>query len=203
MSLGIAVTAAVAYGISQSQEAMMMLFGTPLRWVLFIGPLAMAWMLPSRIPNMTRGMAVGAFLIFASLLGAALSYIPIVYSAASIGGVMLATVGMFAAMAAIGFVTKKDLTGMGQFLVMALIGAVIASIVNGFFIHSGPMSMGISALVAVVAAGLTAYHTQAVKQLYMMHGGAGNLAVLGALLLYVDFLNLFLSLLRLFGGGRQ
>ena len=203
MSLGIGVTAAVAWGISQSQEALMLMFGTPLRWVLMLGPLAMAWMLPGRIPNMTRGMAVGAFMVFAALLGAALSYVPIIYTAASIGTTLLATIGMFAGMAFIGFVTKKDLTGMGQFLIMALLGAIIASLINVFFIQSGPMSMAISALVAVVAAGLTAYHTQAVKQLYLMHGGAGNLAVLGALLLYVDFLNLFLSLLRLFGGTRD
>jgi hypothetical protein len=167
------------------------------------GPLAMAWFLPSRLPNMDRGMALGAFAVFAGLMGAAISYVPIVYSGGSILGVFVGTVGMFAGMAAIGFVTKKDLTGMGQFLVMALLGAIIGSIVNMFLIQSAGMSLAISAIVAVVAAGLTAYHTQAIKQLYRMHGGGGNLAVLGALLLYVDFLNLFLSLLRLFGGGRD
>ena len=110
---------------------------------------------------------------------------------------------MFAGMAVFGYVTKKDLTGVGQFLLMALIGAVIASLVNVFFLQSVGMSLVISAIVAVVAAGLTAYHTQAVKQLYLMNGGHGNLAILGALLLYVDFINLFLSLLRLFGGARD
>ena len=86
---------------------------------------------------------------------------------------------------------------------MALIGAVIASLVNVFFIGSVGMSLFVSAIVAVVAAGLTAYHTQAIKQLYLVHGGKGNLAILGALLLYVDFINMFLALLRLFGGGRD
>ena len=203
MTAGVGLTAAVAYGISQSPAALQLIFGSPLAYVLMFVPLIMAWMLPSRIPNMGRGMAVGAFMLFAGTLGAALSYIPLVYSAASIGGVLLATIGMFAGMALIGYTTKKDLTGMGQFLVMALIGAVIASLVNVFLLQSVGMSLVISAIVAVVAAGLTAYHTQAVKQLYLMHGGQGNLAILGALLLYVDFINLFLSLLRLFGGGRD
>lgn len=204
MAAGVGLTAAVAYGISQSPAALQLIFGTPLRWVLMFVPLIMAWMLPPRIPNMDRGMAVGAFMLFAATLGAALAYVPLIYTAASIGAVLLATIGMFAGMALIGYTTKKDLTGMGQFLTMALIGAVIASIVSVFLLPNAVgMSLVISAIVAVVAAGLTAYHTQAVKQLYLMNGGQGNLAILGALLLYVDFINLFLSLLRLFGGTRE
>ena len=203
MAVGIAITAAVAYGISLSPEALALIFGTPLRWVVLLGPLAMAWFLPSRLPNMDRGTALGTFFVFAALMGAAISYIPLRYSTGSILGVFMGTVGMFGGMAAIGFVTKKDLSGMGQFLIMALLGAIIGSFVNAFLIQSAGMSMAISAIVAVVAAGLTAYHTQAIKQMYRMHGGGGNLAVLGALLLYVDFVNLFLSLLRLFGGARD
>ena len=203
MAVGIAITAAVAYGISQDENTLRLLFGSGLRWVVLFGPLAMAWFLPARIPNMDRGMAIGVFAVFAALLGAAMSYIPLVYSAGSILGVFVATVGMFAGMALFGYTTKKDLTGVGQFMIMALIGVVAASLINFFFLKSGMMSMVVSAIVAVLAAGLTAYHTQAIKQLYLVSGRTNNLAILGALMLYVDFINLFLSLLRLFGGSRD
>jgi uncharacterized protein len=205
MAAGVGVTAAVSYGMSQSPEAIALLYdlhaGSPtlLGWLVMFAPLAMAWFLPARLPRMDRGVAVGVFLVFASVLGAALWYIPLMYTAGSIGVIMLATVGMFSGMALFGYVTKKDLTGMGQFLLMALLGAIFAAIINMFFVQSEGMSMVVSIIVAIAAAGLTAYHTQAVKQLYLVNGGAGNLAILGALLLYVDFVNLFLSLLRLFG----
>jgi uncharacterized protein len=205
MAAGIGVTAAVSWGTSQSPELIRMLVDpvtmqpSILGWIVMFAPLALAWILPSRLHRMERGMAVGVFLVFAAILGAALWYVPLMYTAASIGATLIATIGMFAGMAAFGYVTKKDLTGVGQFLLMALFGAVFASIINIFFMQSTGMSLVISAIVAVVAAGLTAYHTQAVKQLYLVNGGAGNLAILGALLLYVDFINLFLSLLRLFG----
>ena len=180
MAAGIGVTAAVAWGISQSEEMLTLLFTTPLWYVLMFAPLVMAWVLPSRISGMSRGMAVGVFLIFASVLGAALSPIPIIYTLESIGVILLATIGMFSGMALFGYVTKKDLTGVGQFLLMALLGAVLASIINIFFVQSEGMSMIVSIIVAIAAAGLTAYHTQAVKQLYLVNGGAGNLAILGA-----------------------
>jgi FtsH-binding integral membrane protein len=203
MAVGLAITGAVAWGLSQSIEAIQLIYGTPLRYVVFFGPLLMAWFLPARMQRMERGMALAMFVVFAGLMGAALAYIPIVYTAVSIFGVLAATVGMFAATAFFGFVTKKDLTGVGQFLLMAIVGAIIGSLVNAFFIQSAGMSMIISVVVAIAAAGLTAYHTQAIKQIYMMHGGAGNLAIIGALALYVDFINLFLSLLRLFGSSRD
>lgn len=205
MAAGVGVTAAVSWGMSQSPEMIMMMVdpitGKPsmLGWVVMFAPLLMAWVLPGRLAGMTRGMAVGVFLAFAGILGAALWYIPLMYTAGSIVGILLTTIAMFAGMALFGYVTKKDLTGVGQFLLMALFGAVFAMLINMFFMQSSGMSMVLSGIVAVVAAGLTAYHTQAVKQLYLVNGGAGNLAILGALLLYVDFINLFLSLLRLFG----
>jgi FtsH-binding integral membrane protein len=203
MSGGIAVTAALCYGIATNEALVYTLFASPLRWVVLLAPLAMAWFLPARIPRMSRGNALLMFLLFSGLMGAAISYVPLVYQSTDIITAFAVTGGMFAGMAFIGYTTKKDLTGIGQFLVMALIGAVIASLVNVFLIGSVGMSLFISGIVAVVAAGLTAYHTQAIKQLYLTSGGGGNLAILGALMLYVDFINLFLSLLRLFGGGRD
>jgi uncharacterized protein len=203
MGLGLAVTAAMVTGLSQSPATLQLLFGSPLYYVVMFGPLVMAWMLPSRIPTMNRGLAVALFLVYAALIGTAISPIPLIYSTGSIFGALAGTVGIFATMAVIGFVTKKDLSGVAQFLVMALIGAVIASLINAFFLHSGPMSYVISVIVAVVSAGLTAYYNQALKQLYMMHGAEGNLAINGALALYINFINLFLSLLRLFGSSRD
>lgn len=203
MSVGLAITGAIAWGVSQSAEAVQMIYFTPLRWLVFFGPLLMAWFLPARMQRMEKGMALAMFVVFAALMGAALAYVPLVYTSTSILGVLVATVGMFAATAAFGFITKKDLSGMGQFLLMALMGAIIGSIVNGFFIQSTGMSMIISVVVAIAAAGLTAYDTQAIKQIYMMHGGIGNLAIVGALALYINFINLFLSLLRLFGSSRD
>jgi FtsH-binding integral membrane protein len=203
MGVGLAVTAAVSYGLASNPETVIKLFMSPLRWVLLLAPLAMAWFLPSRIPRMSKGSALAAFLVFAALLGTALSYIPLAYQSADIIIAFGIAGGMFAGMALLGFTTKKDLTGMGQFLVMVLIGAVIASLINVFLIGSVGMSLLVSGIVVVVAAGLTAYHTQAIKQLYLVQGGKGNLAILGALMLYVDFINMFLALLRLLGGGRD
>jgi FtsH-binding integral membrane protein len=203
MAAGIGVTAAVGWFVTMDQGTFELVTFSPLRWVLIIGILAMAWFLPSRMARMDKGIALALFFVFAGMMGATSAWILKFYTSASIVGVFAATAGMFAVLAVFGFVTKKDLTGVGQFLLMALIGAVIASLVNVIFLHSGTMSMIVSIIVAVAAAGLTAYHTQAIKQLYMMHGGGSNLAIVGALLLYVDFINLFMSLLRLFGSSRD
>jgi hypothetical protein len=203
MAAGVGVSAAVVWGVSQSPQMMMTIWATPLGMILAIGTFILAIALQRMVPRMTSGMALAGFVIYAALMGAALSYLPLVYSVTNMGLVLLATVGMFGATAVFGYVTKKDLSGMGQFLVMALFGAIIASLINVFLIGSMGMSLLISALVAVVSAGLTAYYTQAIKQLYLVGGHRGNLAVLGALVLYISFINLFLSLLHLFGGGSR
>ncbi len=203
MAAGIGLTALVAYGMSQSMDAMMMVWGSPLRYLVMFGPFIFALVLQARMHRMDRHVALGLFGVFAALMGAALSYVPVIFSGTSIVGVLLATVGMFAGMAAFGWVTKKDLTAMGQFFVMALFGIIIASFLNIFLLHSTGLSMWMSAGVAIISAGLTAYHTQAIKQIYLTSGARGNLAILGALVLYINFLNLFLSLLRLFGGSRD
>jgi FtsH-binding integral membrane protein len=215
MTAGVAVSALVAYGISAVAPVFEFIYGInpvtfeqtgsgTLATVLLFSPLVLAWILPGRIPNMAPGMAVSTFLVFAAILGSSLATIPLVAanSPEFMGVVVKAfvtTVGIFGSMAVFGYVTKKDLSGMGQFLFMALVGAVIASVVN-FWMASTGMSLIISVIVAIAAAGLTAYQTQAIKQMYLVRGGRGNLAILGALILYVSFVNLFLSLLRLFGG---
>lgn len=203
MAAGIAITAAVAWGIGQSPETFQMIWGSPLGLILSIGTFIGAIALQRVVNRLDRPIAIGAFGVYSAAMGVALSYIPVFYPVGDIGLALVATIGMFAAMAVIGFVTKKDLSGMGQFFVMALIGAIIGSVANAFIFQSASVSFGISALVAVISAGLTAYYTQAIKQMYRVQGGRGNLAILGALVLYINFINLFLSLLRIFSGGRE
>ncbi|MBX7079287.1 MAG: Bax inhibitor-1/YccA family protein [Nannocystaceae bacterium] len=203
MTAGLGVTAAVIYGLSFSPDTVLLFALSPLRWVFFLGLLGIGWFAPSRIPNMDRAVAVGIFLVYSALMGAFISWIPLAYNLGSIASALGGTVGIFSVMALWGFFTKKDLSGMGQFLFMALGGAVIGSVINVLFLHSSAMGFAIAAIVAVVSAGLTAYTNQAIKQIYLMHGGGGNLAINGALALYVDFINLFLSLLRLFGSSRD
>lgn len=203
MAAGFAVTAIVAFFISNSMTAMMTVFGTPLRWVVMLGPLAMSWFLLPRIPSMERPLAVGSFVVFTGMIGAWFSYLPHVYTTGSILGVLGATVGMFAATSIFGWVTKRDLGGIAQFMFMALVGAIFASLINAFLLQSSGMSIVVSVIVAAVSAALTAYHTQAIKQMYLMNGAQGNFAILGALLLYVNFINMFTALLRLFGVARE
>lgn len=206
MAAGLAVTAAMVMLIATNISAIRLLYGptgpTGLYYVALAVPLIMAFVLPAKIPSMSRGMAVALFMLYAAAIGVMISYVPLVYTGASILGALGGTVGIFAGMAAIGLVTKRDLSGMGQFFAMVLMGAVIASLIN-LFLHSSGLSYAISIVVVVVSAGLTAYYNQMLRQVYKMHGGAGNLAINGALALYVNFINMFLSLLRLFGSSRD
>ncbi len=203
MTAGLGVTALVVFALGFSPQTVEMIAFTGLRWVFGLGLLAMSWFLPARLPSMDRPIAGGLFIVFSALMGAFISWIPFRYNLGSIASALGGTVGIFGAMAVLGFVTKRDLSGMGQFLVMALLGAVIGSIINAVFLHSSAMGFIVAVVVAVTSAGLTAYYNQTLKQMYMMHGGGGNLAINGALALYISFINLFLSLLRLFGSSRD
>ncbi len=203
MSIGLAITAAVAWGISQSAQALQLFFDfntggmTILGWVAMLGPLGILLIFGSRLMSMSRGAATAIFLTLAVMYGMTFSILPIIFSLGAIFKAFIATTGMFAAMAAFGYFTKKDLSGIGQFLLMALFGIIIASIVNAFFVQSAMASMAIDVVVVLVFAGLTAYDTQKIKQVFLVHGAVGNLAILGALHLYLDFINIFRSLLYL------
>ncbi len=208
MAAGLGVSAAVAYALSHSLAAIQFLYGSGFGMIVLLAPLAMAWFLPSRMQRMTPVGAAGWFLVFSATMGAGMTYLPLM-AAASPGFMtvvvqaFVTTVAVFGSMAVFGFVTKKDLSGIAQFLVMAILGAIVASLLNMFLLRSAGLGIGVSAVVALAAAGLTAYHTQAIKQMYRVGGGAGNLAIVGALALYVDFVNLFLSLVRLFAASRD
>jgi FtsH-binding integral membrane protein len=205
MAAGVGISAAVVWLVSSNMSLMSALWapGNYLGTIIAISTFVLAIALQYAVPRMSSPLALGGFVVYAGLMGASLSYLPLIYDAGNMGLVLLATVGMFGATAIFGYVTKKDLSGMGQFLVMALFGTIIASLINVFLIGSMGMSLMISAIIAIVSAGLTAYYTQAIKQMYLVGGRQGNLAVLGALVLYISFINLFLSLLHLFGGGSR
>lgn len=206
MAAGIAVTAAVAWGISQSPEALQMFFDfrnggmTILGWVAMLSPLGILLIFGGRLMSMSRGAAVAIFMLLAVCYGVTFSLVPLFFSLGSIAQAFIATVGMFAGMAAFGYFTKKDLTGMGQFLLMALFGIIIASVVN-IFVQSHAAHMAIDVVIVLVFAGLTAYDTQKIKQIYLVHGAVGNLAVVGALNLYIDFIAMFRALLHLMSSG--
>ena len=208
MTAGVAVTAAVAYGISTSMAALLTFFNphgglTGLGWVVALAPIVLILIFGSRMMNMSRGAATAIFMVLAVCYGVTFSIIPIAYAGVTIFKAFAATMGMFAAMSLFGYVTKKDLSGIGQFLLMALFGVIIASIINAIFVQSQAAHMGIDILVVLIFAGLTAYDTQKLKQIYLVHGAVGNIAILGALNLYLDFINIFISLLHLFGGSRD
>jgi len=181
-----------------------MLYGG-LSWVLMLVTLGMVFFLSFRIGKMSVGAAQGTFWAYAALLGVTLSSIFLVYTTTSITQVFIITAGTFGAMSLWGYTTKRDLTGMGSFLFMGLIGIILASIV-GIFWHSSALQFAISVLGVVIFTGLTAYDTQSIKEMYYVGDDgavAGRKAIMGALRLYLDFVNLFLMLLRLFGQGRS
>tara|TARA_B110000438_G_C15624242_1_gene567963 strand:- start:118 stop:870 length:753 start_codon:yes stop_codon:yes gene_type:complete len=181
-----------------------LLFGSPLKWIVMLAPLGFVFYLSARINKMSVSAAQTTFWIFSAIMGLSLSSIFIQYTGASIARVFFITSGTFAAMSLYGYTTKKDLTKLGQFLIMGLIGIIIASIVN-IFIQSSAMEFGISVLGVLIFVGLTAYDTQKIKNEYLAGDSTSTgskKALMGALRLYLDFINLFIMLLRLFGQRR-
>ena len=181
-----------------------MLFGSPLKWVVMLAPLGFVFYLSARINKMSVSSAQITFWIFSAIMGLSLASIFIVYTQASIARVFFISSGTFAAMSLYGYTTKKDLTKLGGFLFMGLIGIIIASIVN-IFIGSSALQFAISVIGVLVFVGLTAYDTQNIKNMY--YGGdseeiGSKKALMGALKLYLDFINLFILLLQLFGQRR-
>ena len=180
------------------------LYNSALMWIIMLAPLGVVFYMSFGIAKMSSSKAQTTFWIFAALMGASLSSIFLVYTGASITRVFFITAGTFAAMSIYGYTTKKDLTRLGSFLMMGLIGIIIASIVN-IFMKSTMMHYVISIIGVLVFVGLTAYDTQKIKNMYSVSDSEeimGKKAVMGALTLYLDFINLFIMLLRLFGQRR-
>ena len=181
-----------------------LLFGSPLKWVVMLAPLGFVFYLSARINKMSISSAQITFWIFSAIMGLSLASVFIEFTGTSIARVFFITSGTFAAMSLYGYTTKRDLTKLGGFLFMGLIGIIIASIVN-IFIQSGPLQFAISIIGVLVFVGLTAYDTQSIKNMYYA-GDSENVgskkALMGALRLYLDFINLFILLLQLFGQRR-
>jgi len=180
------------------------LYNSALMWIVMLAPLGVVLYMSFGIRKMSAAKAHGTFWVFAALMGASLSSIFLVYTGTSITRVFFITAGTFGAMSIYGYTTKRDLTRLGSFLMMGLIGIIIASIVN-IFMKSSMMYFVISIIGVLVFVGLTAYDTQKIKNMYLVSDTGevmGKKAVMGALTLYLDFINLFIMLLRLFGQRR-
>jgi uncharacterized protein len=205
MAAGLGITGVTAYGtyaLAASNPAFaQMIYASPLRWVIMLAPLALVFFLSFRIHSMSVSSAQTTFWAYAALLGVSLSSIFLVYTGASITQTFFITATTFGAMSLYGYTTKKDISSWGSFLFMGLIGIIIASVVN-IFMASSALSFAISVIGVLVFTGLTAYDTQTIKESYFESDDsdtAGRKAIIGALNLYLDFINLFLMLLRLLG----
>jgi len=180
------------------------IFGSPLMWLFVLAPLGLVMLLSFGINRLSAGTALTLFFVYAGLLGISLATIFLVYTGASITRVFFISAATFGAMSLYGYTTQRDLTGVGSFMFMGLIGIIIASLVN-MFLQSSGLYWAISVIGVLIFVGLTAYDTQNIKEMYDVNDDgtiAGRKAVMGALRLYLDFINLFLMLLRLFGDRR-
>ena len=201
MCVALALTGAVAFFVSTSPTLLNAIYGTPLMWVVFLAPLGMVFFLSARINRMSATAAQTTFWIFAALVGLSLASIFVVYTGASITRVFFITAGAFGGLSLVGYTTKRDLSGMRTFLFMGVIGLIIAMVVNMFLASSG-LQLLISVVGVLIFAGLTAYDTQQIKLMYY-EADSGEVAtkksIMGALKLYLDFLNMFVFLMHILG----
>ena len=204
MASGLALTGIVAYVFAQSGYYVQVAH-TPLIWVIMLAPLGLVMWLSYGIGRMQASTAQTLFWVYSGLMGLSLASIFLVFTGESIARVFFITAGTFAAMSLYGYTTRRDLSQFGSFLFMGLIGIIIAGLVN-MFIHSSALQFAISVIGVLVFTGLTAYDTQSIKEIYFANDDgtvATKKAVMGALRLYLDFINLFMLLLQLMGARRD
>ena len=207
MSLALVITGFTAYFVATSQTLLTMIFGNSLvMWGLIIAEFALVFTISGAINKLSLTTATLLFTLYSVLNGATLSVIFLAYTLSSIASVFFITSATFGAMALYGYFTKKDLSSWGRILFMALIGIIIATVVN-IFLKSGALNMIVSYVGVLVFVGLTAYDSQKIKEMLLQAPDAGEgmqkIALLGALSLYLDFINLFIYLLRIFGSSRD
>jgi FtsH-binding integral membrane protein len=205
MFFGLLVTAVTAFVVASSPALIEIIFSNPLlRWGLFLAQLGLVIYLSARVEHMAPATAAALFALYSALVGVTASVILLIFTGPSIASTFIVTAGMFGAMAVFGTVTKRSLAGWGQFLFMGLIGLIIASIV-GLFWQNGALQFVISVVGVLVFTGLTAWDAQRLKEMAVAlpDGGVGAYAVVGALSLYLDFINLFFFLLRFTGSRRN
>ena len=204
MASGVALTGIVAMLASSSEALMGAIFGTPLAWVVMLAPLAFVMVISFGINRLSLFASQALFWAFAAVMGLSLSTIFLIYTGESIARVFFITAAAFGALSLWGYTTKRDISGWGSFLFIGLVGIIIAGVVN-WWLQSSGLQFAISVIGVLVFAGLTAYDTQKIKNEYSElhdHETSGKLAVMGALRLYLDFINLMLLLLRLLGTRR-
>jgi FtsH-binding integral membrane protein len=203
MTFGLAITALVAFSVASSEDALRLILGNKLVFFgLIIAEFGLVITVSAAAARLSAATAGGLFLLFAAINGALLSVVLLAYTGASVTLAFASTAGMFLTMSIYATVTRKDLSSWGSFLFMGLIGVVIASLVN-IFLKSTMVTFIVSCMSVVVFTGLTAYDTQKLRVFARAGGAGGAMAVNGALALYLDFINLFLALLRLFGSRRE
>ena len=208
MTIGMAITGFFAYLtkiMSVSQGTLtplgVALYASPLKWLVMLAPLGMVFWLSARVNKMKPETARNVFYAFAAVMGISLSSILLVFTGESVVRVFFLTAASFSALSIYGYSTQRNLTGMGSFLIMGLVGLILASIVN-IFVASSAMQFIISVVGVLIFAGLTAYDTQQIKLMYMASDSKGTAlkkSIMGALRLYLDFINMFIMLLSLLG----
>jgi len=215
MAGGLAITGVVAYlafsmAVTNTGAGLELtstgaaLYTSPLKWVVMLAPLGLVFYLSARISSMSVSAAQISFWVFAGLMGLSLSSVFLIYTGNSITQTFFVTAAAFGGLSLYGYTTKRDLTAMGSFLIMGVIGLIIASIVN-IFLASSALQFAVSVLGVLIFAGLTAYDTQRIKSMYFAGDGAvvaGKKAIMGALSLYLDFINMFMFLLQFLGNRR-
>ena len=204
MCIGLGLTGAVAFATSTSPAMMQAIYGTPLQWVVMLAPIGLVFCLAAKVHSMKASTAQTLFWVYAGSMGLSLAYVFAVYTGESVVRVFFITAGAFAGLSLYGYTTKRNLSGMGSFLIMGVIGLLIAAVVN-MFLESSALQFAISVLGVLIFAGLTAYDTQKIKNTYLAHAHHGDQewldksAIHGALNLYLDFLNMFQFLLMFMG----
>lgn len=205
MSIALVISGAIAFLVANSPALRHLLLETSLSWIVMLAPLGFVMYFSAKINSISAQKAKTYLWIFSGLMGISLSSILISYTNTSVARVFFITASVFGSMSLYGYTTKKDLSSMGSFLIMGLFGIIIASIVN-IFLQSAAIHFAISIIGVLVFIGLTAYDTQSIKRQYYQYAGnqelMGKAAVMGALRLYMDFINLFIMLMNLLGDRR-
>lgn len=205
MGVGLVVTGLTAFGVSSTPALFKLIFDSPLAWIVMLAPLGFIFFgfTPARVARMPSEKLKTLFIVFSAVMGISMAVLFHVFTGASIARVFFITAATFAATSLYGYTTKRDLTRVGSFLFMGLIGIVIASLVN-LFLHSAMVHFVVSVIGVVVFTGLTAWDTQRLKESYVSGAGEANakIAILGALSLYLNFINLFQIMLRFMGDRR-
>jgi FtsH-binding integral membrane protein len=201
MGLGLVVTGLTAFAVAATPALAQLIFGTPLKWVAMLAPLAFVFFMTIRFERMSAASLRTTFIAFSAVMGISMASIFLVFTGASIARTFFIAASMFMTMSLWGYTTKRDLTKAGTFLMMGLVGMIIASLVN-LFLGSTVLQFVVSLVGVIVFTGLTAYDTQKAKSDYVAYAGSGQvekLAVMSALALYLDLVNLFQLLLTFFG----